>query len=145
MMLEDIIADFDVLDDWEDRYRYVIELGRGLEPLPDSGRSPENKVRGCVSQVWLETQIDRTSQSAPVLTFRGDSDAQIVRGLIAILLSIYSGKTAQEVVAIDPEPILEQLGLREHITPQRSNGLSSMIGRIRADAQGARGDPIRVH
>lgn len=145
MLLEDIIGDFDVLDDWEDRYRYVIELGRALEPLPDSERCPQNKVRGCVSQVWLETRIDRTGQSDPVLTFRGDSDAQIVRGLIAILLSIYSGKTAQEVIAIDPEPILEQLGLREHITPQRSNGLSSMIGRIRSDAQGAQGDPISVH
>ena len=145
MILEDIIADFEVLDDWEDRYRYVIELGRGLELLPDSARSPENKVRGCVSQVWLETQMDRTRQSEPVMTFVGDSDAQIVRGLIAILFAIYSGKTAQEVMAIDPEPILEQLGLREHITPQRSNGLSSMIGRIRSDAQNALGDPIRVH
>ena len=145
MILEDITADFDVLDDWEDRYRYVIELGRGLEPLADSARSPDNKVRGCVSQVWLETQVDRMSQQEPVLTFRGDSDAQIVRGLIAILFAIYSGKTAQEVIAIDPEPILERLGLREHITPQRSNGLSSMIGRIRSDAQSALGDPIRVH
>ena len=144
-MLEDITADFEVLDDWEDRYRYVIELGRGLEPLADSARSPDNKVRGCVSQVWLETQVDRMSQPEPVLTFRGDSDAQIVRGLIAILFAIYSGKTAQEVIAIDPEPILERLGLREHITPQRSNGLSSMIGRIRSDAQSALGDPIRVH
>lgn len=145
MTLDDIIADFDVLDDWEDRYRYVIELGRGLELIPDSARSPDNKVRGCVSQVWLETTIDRACQSAPVLTYRGDSDAQIVRGLIAILFAIYSGKTAQEVIAIDPEAILERLGLREHITPQRSNGLSSMIGRIRSDAQSALGDQIRVH
>jgi cysteine desulfuration protein SufE len=134
MTLDAIQADFALLDDWEDRYRYVIELGRTLPPLAPDERTDTNKVRGCVSQVWLTTNIDRDGGGAPRLTFRGDSDAHIVRGLIAILFAMYSGRTAEEIMATDAEGILGGLGLREHLTPQRSNGLNSMVARIRADA-----------
>jgi cysteine desulfuration protein SufE len=137
---EDILADFELLDDWEDRYRYVIELGRRLDPLPETARTQVNKVQGCVSQVWLATQIDR-STGAPRLTFIGDSDAHIVRGLIAVLFALYSGKTAQDIVAIDAAQQLGQLHLKEHLTPQRSNGLMAMVKRIRADAEASLASP----
>jgi cysteine desulfuration protein SufE len=133
--LSDIRSDFAVLDDWEDRYRYVIELGRTLKPLPDELRSDANKVRGCASQVWLATSVEpRTGTGAPHLKFQGDSDAHIVRGLIAILFAIYDGRSADEIRATDPEAVFAELGLKEHLTPQRSNGLASMVARIRADA-----------
>ena len=131
---EEILADFELLDDWEDRYRYVIELGRRLEPLPEADRSAANKVQGCVSQVWLSTHVDQ-SGDAPRLTFIGDSDAHIVRGLIAILFSLYSQKTADEIVSIDAGQRLGLLHLNEHLTPQRSNGLMAMVKRIRTDAE----------
>ena len=103
--LAEIRSDFAVLDDWEDRYRYVIELGRTLEPLPEELRTDTNKVRGCASQVWLATRVERAREgAAPKLTFQADSDAHIVRGLIAILLSIYNGKPADEILATDPIP-----------------------------------------
>jgi cysteine desulfuration protein SufE len=137
---EDILADFDLLDDWEDRYRYVIELGRRLDPLPETERTQVNKVQGCASQVWLATQVDR-STGAPRLTFIGDSDAHIVRGLIAILFALYSGKTAQDIVATDAVQRLGQLHLKEHLTPQRSNGLMAMVKRIRADAEASLASP----
>ena len=130
---DEILTDFDLLGDWEDRYRYVIELGRGLEPLPEGERSPATKVQGCVSQVWLSTQVDRTG-GMPRLTFVGDSDAHIVRGLIAILFALYSGKTAQEILSIDAGQRLGQLQLKEHLTPQRSIGLMALVKRIRSDA-----------
>jgi cysteine desulfuration protein SufE len=133
---DDILTDFDLLSDWEDRYRYVIELGRGLEPLPESDRSPATKVQGCVSQVWLSTRIDR-SAGTPRLTFVGDSDAHIVRGLIAILFALYSGRTPKEILSIDAGQKLGLLHLKEHLTPQRSNGLMAMVKRIRSDAEGA--------
>jgi cysteine desulfuration protein SufE len=133
---DDLLADFELLDDWEDRYRYVIELGRGLEPLPEAERSAANKVQGCVSQVWLSTQVEPDGR-APRLTFRGDSDAHIVRGLIAILFALYSGRTAQEIAGIDAPERLGRLHLSEHLTPQRSNGLMAMVKRIRADAEAA--------
>ncbi|HXG79576.1 MAG TPA: SufE family protein [Methyloceanibacter sp.] len=133
---EDILSDFELLDDWEDRYRYVIELGRALEPLPDHARTPANKVQGCVSQVWLDTHVD-TAGGTPRLAFLGDSDAHIVRGLIAILFALYSGKTADDILAIDAPKRLGQLHLQEHLTPQRSNGLMAMVKRIRADAEAA--------
>ena len=133
MDIESIIDDFDYLDDWEDRYRYVIELGKTLEPLTDAERSDVNKVRGCASQVWL---VRQTGDGAdPVLSFRGDSDAHIVRGLIAILLALYSGKPASAIRDIDAENEFRKIGLRDHLTAQRSNGLSSMINRIRGDAE----------
>jgi cysteine desulfuration protein SufE len=133
---EDILADFELLDDWEDRYRYVIELGRKLEPLSETERSAENKVQGCVSQVWLATAI-KPDGGVPRLVFRGDSDAHIVRGLIAILFALYSGKRADAILELDATRSLGQLHLTEHLTPQRSNGLMAMVKRIRHDASEA--------
>jgi cysteine desulfuration protein SufE len=132
--IDEILDDFALLDDWEDRYRYVIELGRMLEPLPEESRTDANKVRGCASQVWLETRVDHVA-GEPTLSFRGDSDAHIVRGLIAILIALFSGLSARKIVSTDPQPIFARIGLREHLTPQRSNGLVSMVGRIKADAE----------
>jgi cysteine desulfuration protein SufE len=140
---EEILADFELLDDWEDRYRYVIELGRKLAPLPEDDRSAANKVQGCVSQVWLATHVDR-SGPIPRLSFVGDSDAHIVRGLIAILFSLYSGRTADKIVQIDAAERLGVLHLNEHLTPQRSNGLMAMVRRIRTDAEHALGD-VALH
>ncbi|MFD0986754.1 SufE family protein [Methyloligella solikamskensis] len=134
---DDILADFELLDDWEDRYRYVIELGRKLEPLSEDERTQENKVQGCASQVWLATHPDGAGTERPRLIFHGDSDAHIVRGLIAILFSLYSGKPADEILKIDADEMLTRLNLTEHLTPQRSNGLSAMVRRIRADASEA--------
>jgi cysteine desulfuration protein SufE len=136
--LNDIVADFEFLDDWEDRYRFVIELGKTLAPLAETDRSASNKVQGCVSQVWLATVVDRSQSAAnPVLRFAGDSDAHIVRGLIAILFAIYSEKSAKGILAIDPHQTFAKLGLLEHLTPQRSNGFLSMVARIRRDAERA--------
>jgi cysteine desulfuration protein SufE len=134
--LGDIRSDFSVLDDWEDRYRYVIELGRGLAPLPEKLRTDANKVRGCASQVWLATRVEPEG-ATPRLTFQADSDAHIVRGLIAILFAIYDHRTADEILKTDADAIFAELGLKEHLTPQRSNGLASMVARIRADALAA--------
>jgi cysteine desulfuration protein SufE len=133
--IDDIFADFDFLDDWEDRYRYVIDLGRDLKPYPEEARDATHKVRGCVSQVWLKSTLNNDTD--PVIEFVGDSDAHIVRGLVAIMMVLYSGKRASEIMAINPEAILRKLGLDEHLTPQRSNGLRAMIGRIRNEAQNA--------
>lgn len=129
-ILEDLSAEFDLLGDWEERYRYVIELGRELAPLTDAERSDANKVRGCASQVWLVTE----PQSDGTLRFRGDSDAHIVRGLIAILLRLYSGRDADEILAFDAKAAFEKLGLAGALSAQRSNGLASMVARIRRDA-----------
>ena len=137
MTIDEIIDNFAVLDDWDDRYRYVIELGRALAPLPDGARTDRNKVQGCASQVWLGTQVKPDGAAGPVLSFIGDSDAHIVRGLIAILFAIYSGKPAREILSTDAVAIFERLGLREHLTPQRSNGFRSMVERIKSDAQAA--------
>jgi cysteine desulfuration protein SufE len=135
MTFDAIRSDFALLDDWEDRYRYVIELGRGLQPLPDELRTDANKVRGCASQVWLASEARRGSGAAPVFEFRGDSDAHIVRGLIAVLFAMYGGKTAEEILRIDAPALFAELGLKEHLTPQRSNGFFSMVERIRQDAR----------
>jgi cysteine desulfuration protein SufE len=135
MTIDEIIENFSLLDAWDDRYRYVIELGRGLEPLPDSARNDANKVQGCASQVWLATTVKPNGAGGPMLTFIGDSDAHIVRGLIAILFAIYSGKPAEQILSTDAVALFERLGLREHLTPQRSNGFRSMVERIRADAR----------
>jgi len=133
MSIETLTDDFAFLDDWEDRYRYVIELGKELTPLHDSERSAETKVQGCVSQVWLVSETAE-QDGKTVLLFRGDSDAHIVKGLIAILLQLYSGKTPEEILEIEAKPVFEKLGLNEHLSPQRSNGLYSMVTRVRADA-----------
>lgn len=131
--IDDILADFDVIDDWEERYRYVIELGKALPALDEADRTEANKVRGCASQVWLATRVE----PGPRLTFTGDSDAHIVKGLVAVMLAIYSGHTAEEILVLDPEPIFTAISLREHITPQRANGVNAMIERIRVDARAA--------
>jgi len=135
MSLADIRSDFALLDDWEDRYRYVIELGRGLAPLPESLRTEANKVRGCASQVWLATSSDQAPAGEPRLHFVGDSDAHIVRGLIAILFAMYQDRTPEEILGADARALFSELGLKEHITPQRSNGFFSMVERIRSDAR----------
>ena len=136
MTIDDIRDNFALLDDWDDRYRYVIELGRTLTPMPEDEHSAANKVQGCASQVWLSKQVARAGDEA-ILTYRGDSDAHIVRGLIAILLTLYSGRTPQQILATDAVAVFDEFGFREHLTPQRSNGLRSMIERIRTDARAA--------
>jgi cysteine desulfuration protein SufE len=138
--IDQIIADFELLDDWEDRYRYVIELGRKLAPLPDAERTEANKVRGCASQVWLWSRREDTN-GATVLRFVGDSDALIVRGLVAIALALFDGRTPREVLATDAESIFDRLDLRAHLTAQRSNGLRALVDRIRSDAQAAAQHP----
>ncbi|WP_413154561.1 SufE family protein [Bartonella sp. cb54] len=130
--IDDIIENFSLLSDWEDRYRYVIELGHELPPFPESARNDAHKVSGCVSQVWLLSSRDNSKN--PTLTFQGDSDAHIVRGLIYILLAFYSGKKASEIRNADAEGLLKTLGLNENLTPQRSNGLKSMIEKIRNES-----------
>jgi cysteine desulfuration protein SufE len=136
MTIDEIRDNFALLDDWDDRYRYVIELGRTLDPMPEAEHSAANKVQGCASQVWLSKQVDR-SDGEPSLSYLGDSDAHIVRGLIAILLTLYSGRTPQHILATDALALFDELGFREHLTPQRSNGLRSMVERIRSDAREA--------
>ncbi len=134
MNLEEIVENFNYLDDWEDRYRYLIELGRALEPLPDEAHSAENKVLGCASQVWLETSVVKDAAGKPVLNLKGDSDAHIVRGLVALILAIYSGHTAEEILKTDAQDLFQSLGLAAHLTPQRTNGVRSMVERIKKDA-----------
>src|SRR5271169_3166974 len=135
--IDEIRDNFALLEEWDDRYRYVIELGRTLEPMPEAEHSPENKVQGCASQVWLSKQLDRSGGNGPVLKYVGDSDAHIVRGLIAILLTLYSGRSPQEILSTDAPAVFDEFGFRDHLTPQRSNGLRSMVDRIRSDAREA--------
>jgi cysteine desulfuration protein SufE len=135
--IDEIVENFAVLDDWDDRYRYVIELGRTLAPLPEAARTEVNKVQGCASQVWLDTRVAPNGAAGPVLSFAGDSDAHIVRGLIAILFALYSDKPAREILSTDAVALFEKLALREHLTPQRSNGFRSMVERIKRDAAAA--------
>lgn len=130
--LDDIIETFSLIDDWEERYRYVIDLGRHAPPFPDESRTEGNRVLGCASQVWLVTRVEDGPD--PVLHFQGDSDAHIVRGLVAIIVAFYSGKRAGEILARDATTLFAELGLSEHLTPQRSNGVNSMVQRIRRDA-----------
>ena len=138
MSIDTIRSDFALLDDWEDRYRYLIELGRGLPPFPETLRTDAHKVRGCVSQVWLASAVKRDgARTAPVLQFQGDSDAHIVRGLVAVLFALVQGKSPEEILGADAKALFAELGLAEHLTPQRSNGFFSMVERIRADAREA--------
>lgn len=126
----EIAENLSYLDDWEDRYRYIIELGQALPPLSDEEKNAANKVNGCVSQVWLVTERDRD-----MLTYRGESDAMIVRGLAAILIALYSGRPAEEIAETDAIALFDELGLREHLSTQRSNGLVAMVNRIRSEAR----------
>ena len=133
--LADLAEEFELLGDWEERYRYVIELGKELLPLDEAERTDVNKVRGCASQVWLVTEPGDDG----TLMFRGDSDAHIVSGLIAILLRLYSGRTPADIAAFDAKAAFERLGLSEALSSQRSNGLKSMVARIQRDAEAALG------
>lgn len=126
----EIADNLSYLDDWEDRYKYIIELGQALPPLADDEKNSANKVNGCVSQVWLVTERDREH-----LTYRGESDAMIVRGLAAILIALYSGRPAREIAETDAIAMFDELGLREHLSTQRSNGLVAMVNRIRSEAR----------
>ena len=135
--IDEILENFVLLDQWDDRYRYVIELGRTLPPLPQADHIDANKVQGCASQVWLVTHQKPDGDGGPILSFEGDSDAHIVRGLIAILFALYSGRTAKDILDTDALALFDRLGLRENLTPQRSNGLRSMIERIKREAQAA--------
>jgi cysteine desulfuration protein SufE len=136
MKIEQILEDFQLLDSWDDRYRYVIELGKALPPLPEGARTDRNKVQGCASQVWLVSE-QKPDRNGPTLEFQGDSDAHIVKGLIAILFALYSGQPARTILDTDAIKVFDRLGLKEHLTPQRSNGFRSMVERIRADARAA--------
>jgi cysteine desulfuration protein SufE len=133
---EDIAADFAFLDEWEDRYRYVIELGKAMPPFDDAFRVPATKVQGCASQVWIVPRIDGEGAAAR-FDFQGDSDAMIVRGLIAVLHALYSGLDARGVLAVDAAAELGRLGLDQHLCSQRSNGLRAMVARLRDIAQSA--------
>jgi cysteine desulfuration protein SufE len=126
----EIAENLSFLDDWEDRYRYIIELGQALPPLAEAEKNSANKVSGCVSQVWLVTE-----RAGDELNYRGESDAAIVRGLVAILVALYSGRTPQEIAQTDAIAIFDGLGLREHLSTQRSNGLAAMVNRIRSEAR----------
>lgn len=126
---DDIAADFAFIDDWDEKYRYIIDLGKNLPELSEAEHAEDNKVRGCASQVWLVFD-----ERDPAIRFRGDSDAAIVKGLVALMVSLFSGKTKDEIRALDAEAKLAEIDLREHITPQRSNGVASMIKRIKAEA-----------
>jgi cysteine desulfuration protein SufE len=141
MQIDEILENFEFLDDWEDRYRYLIELGRTLEPLPDEAHNAATKVQGCASQVWLETKVTGEAEGEPILHFRGDSDAHIVRGLVALVLALYSDRPAKEIVETEAAPLFERLGFSQHLTPQRSNGLRSMVERIKAEARAAETAP----
>lgn len=133
---EDIAETFEFLDDWEDRYRHVIDMGRAMPPMEDALKVPANKVEGCASQVWIQPLIDGSGPQAR-FDFRGDSDAMIVRGLIAVLHALYSGQTLAQVSGIDAQAELARLGLDEHLSSQRSNGLRAMVARIRSIADQA--------
>jgi cysteine desulfuration protein SufE len=134
--LDEIVDNFSLLDEWDDRYRYVIELGRGLAPLSERDRTDGNKVQGCASQVWLQSFVSNGDGSTR-LRFAGDSDALIVRGLIAIAFALFSGQTAERILAMDVSKELEKLQLADHLSPQRSNGFLSLIARVKQDAKTA--------
>jgi cysteine desulfuration protein SufE len=134
--LDSLREDFSYLDDWEDRYKHVIELGRALPPMPDALKTAATKVNGCASQVWIHSTL-APLQDGIKLHLQGDSDALIVKGLIAIAFMIYAPLTVEEISKLDAVPVFAELGLKDHLTPQRSNGLASMVARIKADARAA--------
>ena len=130
MTLDELVETFEMLGDWEERYRYLIELGRKLPPMPEAQKTDAAKVRGCMSQVWLTHELQ--PGSPPRLVFHGDSDAHIVKGLIALLFKLYSGRTPEEIAGLDLHSAFERLGLASHITVNRRNGFYAMVERIRA-------------
>lgn len=131
--IDELVEDFELFEDWEDRYRYIVDLGKNLSPMPEEEKTEETKVRGCMSQVWMTSAMDTTASPA-VLTLRADSDAFIVKGLIAILLELYSGRAPNEILQIDAVEALSKLGLSSHLSPNRRNGFVAMVDRIKADA-----------
>ncbi len=136
MQIDQIISDFEFIDEWEDRYRYIIDLGNQLPDYPEENKTPQTKVQGCVSQVWLTSQLcEDPSKGDKTLRFTGDSDAHIVRGLMAIVFGIFSQKTPREILDTDYQSIFDRLDLKDHISPQRSNGLNAMVQRIKSEAQ----------
>jgi cysteine desulfuration protein SufE len=132
--VEELIEGFEFLDDWDERFRYIIDLGRKLKPMPEALKSDETKVDGCTSQVWMVARIDG---DPPRITFLADSDAHIVRGLIAILMALYDSRTAREILDLDAEGTIARLDLAQHLSPNRANGLFAMVGRIRTFAADA--------
>jgi cysteine desulfuration protein SufE len=137
LTIDDILSDFDLFDDWDERYRYLIDLGRRLDPLPDAARSDANKVRGCASQVWLDTRRTQGGDGKLRLHFKGDSDAHIVKGLVALILALFDGKTASEILATNAEDVFGKLQLAQHLSAQRANGVRAMVERIKAEARAA--------
>ena len=136
LAIDAIREDFASLDDWEDRYRYVIELGNTLEPMSKQAHNDLTKVRGCVSQVWLECEPRTNAEGEKILHYRGDSDSHLVRGLIAIAVALFSDRTPDQILCVDANGAFRELGLEQHLTPQRSNGVRAMVDRIRTDAAG---------
>ena len=132
--IDDLVEDFELFEDLEERYRYIVDLGKKLPPMPEEEKVEDNKVRGCMSQVWMTSQVD-DSTNPSTLSFRADSDAFIVKGLIAILLELYSGRTPQEITELDATEALTRLGLESHLSPNRRNGFVAMVGRIKSEAQ----------
>ncbi|HAE03014.1 MAG TPA: cysteine desulfuration protein SufE [Rhodospirillaceae bacterium] len=132
--IDDLVEDFELFEDWEERYRYIVDLGKKLPPMPEEEKIEDNKVRGCMSQVWMTSQVDDSTEPS-TLSFRADSDAFIVKGLIAILLELYSGRTPQEITELDATEALTRLGLESHLSPNRRNGFVAMVGRIKAEAE----------
>jgi cysteine desulfuration protein SufE len=137
--IDDILSDFELFDDWDERYRYLIDLGRRLEPLPDSARTEANKVRGCASQVWLETRKLTGNDGQERLTFKGDSDAHIVKGLVALILALFDRKTPEEILATNAQDVFDRLELAQHLSMQRANGVRAMVERIKTEARAAAG------
>jgi len=135
LTIDDILSDFELFDDWDERYRYLIDLGRRLEPLPEASRTDAHKVRGCASQVWLYTKIARGNDGKPRLYFKGDSDAHIVKGLVALILALFDGKTASEILSTNAEHVFGKLQLAQHLSAQRANGVRAMVERIKAEAR----------
>jgi cysteine desulfuration protein SufE len=134
--VDELLSTFDLFDDWEDRYRYIIELGDELDHLPPEQKIEANRVQGCQSNVWMVADVEPTSP-APMIDIAADSDSQIVRGLISILLKIYSHRTPQEILAFDIQGLFEKIGLSQHLSRSRSNGFFSMVNRIRSVAEAA--------
>jgi cysteine desulfuration protein SufE len=130
--IDDLVEDFELFEDWEDRYRYIVDLGKKLPPMPEEEKTEETKVRGCMSQVWMTCQEDTAEKT---LSFRADSDAFIVKGLIAILMELYSGRPPKEILELDAEEALGRLGLESHLSPNRRNGFVAMVGRIKSEAE----------
>jgi cysteine desulfuration protein SufE len=135
--IDAILSDFDLFDDWDERYRYLIDLGRRLQPLPDSAKTERNKVRGCASQVWLETRRSTDASGRTCLSFKGDSDAHIVKGLVALILALFDGKTPQDILSTNAEDVFGKLQLAQHLSAQRANGVRAMVERIKAEARAA--------